>query len=223
MIKSIFYKEWIKTRWFFLLSFLSMLGFTGYSLIRINRALELKGVAHIWEVMLTRDAIFIDILRYIPLIIGLLMAIVQFVPEIQRKCLKLTLHLPFSQLKLTMCMISAGVLLLLIVFGISFITMKIYLAFHFPIELQNQLLLTSLPWYFAGVLAYSFCSWIIFEPTWKRRVLYLIISLFTLKIFFISNTPQAYNSMLWIMILYIISTVSLSWISIVRFKSGKQD
>ena len=37
----------------------------------------------------------IDMLQYIPLIAGILMAIVQFVPEMQRKCLKLTLHLPY--------------------------------------------------------------------------------------------------------------------------------
>ena len=91
---AIFYKEWIKTRWYFLLAVLATLGFTGYCMLRINRVVEMKGAAHVWEVMLQRDVIFIDMLQYIPLIAGILMAIVQFVPEMQRKCLKLTLHLP---------------------------------------------------------------------------------------------------------------------------------
>ena len=90
---AIFYKEWIKTRWYFLLAVLATLGFTGYCMLRINRVVEMKGAAHVWEVMLQRDVIFIDMLQYIPLIAGILMAIVQFVPEMQRKCLKLTLHL----------------------------------------------------------------------------------------------------------------------------------
>ena len=78
---TIFYKEWIKTRWYFLLAVLATLGFTGYCMLRINRVVEMKGAAHVWEVMLQRDVIFIDMLQYIPLIAGILMAIVQFVPR----------------------------------------------------------------------------------------------------------------------------------------------
>ena len=67
---AIFYKEWIKTRWYFLLAVITTLGFTGYCMLRINRVVEMKGAAHVWEVMLQRDAIFIEMLQYIPLIAG---------------------------------------------------------------------------------------------------------------------------------------------------------
>lgn len=40
--------------------------FTGYCMLRINRVIEMKGAAHVWEVMMQRDAIFIDMLQYIP-------------------------------------------------------------------------------------------------------------------------------------------------------------
>lgn len=63
---AIFYKEWIKTRWYFLLAVVTTLGFTGYCMLRINRVIEMKGAAHVWEVMMQRDAIFIDMLQYIP-------------------------------------------------------------------------------------------------------------------------------------------------------------
>ena len=56
---AIFYKEWIKTRWYFLLAVVTTLGFTGYCMLRINRVIEMKGAAHVWEVMMQRDAIFI--------------------------------------------------------------------------------------------------------------------------------------------------------------------
>ena len=49
---AIFYKEWIKTRWYFLLAVLATLGFTSYCMLRINRVVEMKGAAHVWEVML---------------------------------------------------------------------------------------------------------------------------------------------------------------------------
>ena len=35
-----------------------------------------------------KDAIFIDLLQFVPLLIGILLAAVQFFPEMQRKCLK---------------------------------------------------------------------------------------------------------------------------------------
>ena len=43
---AIFYKEWIKTRWYFLLAVVATLGFTGYCMLRINRVVEMKGAAH---------------------------------------------------------------------------------------------------------------------------------------------------------------------------------
>ena len=47
---AIFYKEWIKTRWYFLLAVVTTLGFTGYCMLRINRVIEMKGAAHVWVI-----------------------------------------------------------------------------------------------------------------------------------------------------------------------------
>ena len=74
MIKAIFYKEWIKTRWYFLLALVVTTGMAGYTMLRLNRTITLKGAGHIWEVMVTRDAIFIDLLQYVPLLAGILLA-----------------------------------------------------------------------------------------------------------------------------------------------------
>lgn len=58
---------------------------------------QFQGGSHLWEILLSRDVVFIETLTYIPLLAGLLLAIVQFVPEMQQKRLKLTLHLPYPQ------------------------------------------------------------------------------------------------------------------------------
>ena len=212
---AIFYKEWIKTRWYFLLAVLATLGFTGYSMLRINRVVEMKGAAHVWEVMLQRDVIFIDMLQYIPLIAGILMAIVQFVPEMQRKCLKLTLHLPYLELKMTGNMLLSGLVLLLVCFASNFLLMEVYLSGVLAHELKNHILLTALTWYLV--------AWICLEPAWKRRILNLVIAVLLLRIFFLSPTPEAYNKFLPYLLVYTLLTASFSWLSIVRFKAGKQD
>lgn len=134
MIQAIFYKEWIKTRWYWLLATLFMIGITGYSMLRIGRTIAIQGIDHLWVVMVQKDAIFIDLLQFVPLLIGILLAAVQFFPEMQRKCLKLTLHLPYSQKKMVMSMLAYGVLALVTCFAMSFIMMGVYLPQHLQVS-----------------------------------------------------------------------------------------
>ena len=223
MLKAIFFKEWIKTRWYLLLALLVTLGFSGYGMLRIDRVVTLKGVGHVWEVMLSRDTIFIDLLKYIPLLAGLLLAVVQFVPEMHRKCLKLTLHLPYSQQKMVVAMLFYGLVALLVCFGLNFLLMGVYLNGILAAELQRHILLTAVPWFVAGLAAYFLVAWVCLEPTWKRRVLNLLVSLLLLRIFFLSDTPEAYNSFVPLLVVFTLLTATLSWLSVCRFKIGKQD
>ena len=131
MIQAIFYKEWIKTRWYLLLATLFMIGITGYSMLRVSRVIAMQGIDHLWVVMVQKDAIFVDLLQYVPLLTGILLAAVQFFPEMQRKCLKLTLHLPYSQKKMILAILAFGLLALAACFATSFIIMGIYLPQHF--------------------------------------------------------------------------------------------
>ena len=218
-----YYKEWIKTRWYLLLAFLTLMGFTGYSMLRFNRALGLKGAEHLWEVMMTRDAIFVELLTYIPVLIGIVLALVQFVPEMHRKCLKLTLHLPCPHQRMLYEMLSFGVVALFVVFGISFLTLYFCLSGPLAPELWSHVLLTTLPWYLAGIAAYLLLSWICLEPTWKMRVFNLIITLLILRIYFLSSIPEAYNCFLPALTVFTLLTGSFSSLSIQRFKEGKQD
>ena len=223
MLKAIFYKEWIKTRWFFLLSVLVSLSFTLYCTLRLGRMIDLKGTQHFWEVMLQRGVVFIEILEYIPVLIGVLWAIVQFAPEMHNKCLKLTLHLPVSQLKMTMAMLGSGFLLLLACFGLNLVVIALFFSRYFAAELVTSVLLTALPWFLAGLAGYLLFSWICLEPTWKRRVFNGILAVFILRIFFLSPTPQAYRGFLPYLAGAILLLFPLAWHSIIRFKEGKQD
>jgi hypothetical protein len=219
----IFYKEWIKTRWYLLSALVVSLGFVGYCLLRINRVVVLKGAEHIWETMLSRDAVFVDLLEYIPLLLGVLMALVQFVPEMHHKCLKLTLHLPFPQLRMVSLMLLYGVVLLAACFATNYLLMYLYLQTVMPHELYNRILLTALPWYVAGIAAYTLVSWICLEPTWKRRVPYLALSGLVLRVFFLAPAPEAYHTFILWLLLYALLAISLSWLSVARFREGKQD
>ena len=216
-------RDRIKTRWYLLLALLVTLGFAGYSMLRINRVASMKGVEHVWEVMLSRDTVFVDLLEFIPLLVGILLALVQFVPEMHHKCLKLTLHLPYPQLRMINLMLLYGLVVLLICFAANYLLMTVYMQGVLAPELYSRILLTALPWYLAGFAAYLLISWICLEPTWKRRVLNLVISVLLLRIFFLAPAPEAYNAFLPWLAIYTLLTASLSWLSIARFKAGEQD
>ena len=145
MLRAIFYKEWLKTRWYYLVAVLLSLGFVGYVLLNFFRAAGLKGIAHLWEVMLLRDAVFVDLLQFVPLVVGLLFAVVQFVPEMQRKCLKLTLHLPCPELRMIGAMLLYGGLLLGVLFAVSLGVLFVAFRAVLAPELVRHILLTAAP------------------------------------------------------------------------------
>ena len=223
MIQAIFYKEWIKTRWYLLLATLFMIGISGYCMLRVNRAIALQGADHLWIVMVQKDAIFLDLLQFVPLLIGILLAVVQFFPEMQRKCLKLTLHLPYSQKKMIMSMLAFGVLTLTACLAAGLVVMGVYLPQHFTGQLVRHILLSAAPWFLAGMAGYLLFSWICLEPAWKRRVPNLIVAVLVLRVYFLAPAAEAYNDFLPWLALYTLLTASLSWISVTRFKAGKQD
>ena len=99
----------------------------------------------------------------------------------------------------------------------------VYLQNILAPELTDRILLTSLPWYIGGITAYSLTSWICLEPTWKRKILNFFISCGIIRIFFLSNVPQAYDGFIWILLLFTGFTFILPWLSVTRFKAGKQD
>lgn len=223
MWKAIVYKEWIKTRRYLFAALLLTPGFAGYGLLRLYRAVELMGAGHIWEVMVTRNAVFIDPIRFVPLLAGLLLAVVQFVPEMQRKCLKLTLHLPVPALATLGAMLAFGLAALSVLFGIGVAIVGLGPLPVIARELAGNILCTALPWFLAGMAAYLLGAWVILEPTWRLRAVNILMSLLVLRLFFLGEVPHAYDGFLPLLALLTACTASLSWISVVRFMAGRQD
>lgn len=223
MWKAIVYKEWIKTRRYLFAALLLTAGFAGYGLLRLYRAVELMGAGHIWEVMVTRNAVFIDPIKFVPLLAGLLLAVVQFVPEMQRKCLKLTLHLPVPALATLGAMLVFGLAALSVLFGIGVAIVGLGPLPVIARELAGNILCTALPWFLAGMAAYLLGAWVILEPTWRLRAVNILMSLLVLRLFFLGEVPHAYDGFLPLLAMLTACTASLSWISVVRFMAGRQD
>lgn len=134
MEKALIFKEWVKTRMVFFISLALAVCVALYAVLMMKRLIELKGVDHLWLIMLLKDNSFIDIIKYVPLVIGLALGVAQMAPEMAQKRLKLTLHLPYPQGKLVGLMLLTGLVELLVIFVIQALIIGIYDASVLPSE-----------------------------------------------------------------------------------------
>lgn len=223
MEKALIFKEWVKTRMVFFICLALTVCVTLYAVLMMNRLIELKGVEHLWLIMLLKDNSFIEVTKYVPMLVGLAVGVAQMVPEMSQKRLKLTLHLPYPQNRLVGLMILTGMCELLIIYLVQMCIIAVYDFTILPVELVGRVTLTSLPWFFAGFTAYLFTSAICLEGTVRRRVVLALLGAAVLTIFFVQPAPEAYNNMIPLMIVAVAAFVILSYGSVARFKEGRQD
>ena len=105
MNKALLFKEWIKTRWMFLLMFVVFILAMGYIALRISSAARNVGMPHLWEVFILKNVVLLDQIKVLPLLAGIIMGITQFIPEMTKKRFKLTLHLPLGENRIVFLML----------------------------------------------------------------------------------------------------------------------
>lgn len=193
-----------------------------YVVLRINRLIELKGVEHMWMIMLLKDNTFIDLIKYTPLCAGLIIGVAQMAPEMVQKRLKLTLHLPYPQMRMISLMLITGVVELLLIFAIQSAMIAIYYQTLIPGELVIRVMLTAMPWYFAGFMAYLFSAAICLEGAWVRRSVLVLLGISAVIVCYLQPAPEAYNGMATLMLVFTVLLSLLVAGSVVRFKEGIQ-
>ena len=223
MGKMILYKEWLKTRGFIwgALGALALLVF--YCLLSIVKTAQINGTDTLWVLILDREYTMVETLKYFPVALGALLAVVQYLPEISRKRLKLTLHLPYPQKKTVFTMYGYGLLILLAFFALMSLIIFFALRHYLAAELVTRVFATVAVWYLAGFAAYLWGAAICIEPTWKMRAVLIALLAALILLLFISATPEAYNRILAGLFIYILCGQLLVFHSIMRFKEGLQD
>ena len=224
MLYSIILKEWLKTRRVFFVAFAAALMVALYVILSTKSLIAEHGVTSLWMAMLLKDSSQVGIVTYIPLAIGLAIGVAQMVPEVSNKRLKLTLHLPYPQIRLVAMMLAVGLLELLIIYLVQIATILIYESTIFHAEMVGRVMLTMLPWYLAGFAGYLFVTSICLEGTWFMRILLALVGVAVLLVMFLNPAAMAtYNPMIFTIIIFILLIAVFSFGSIIRFKEGHQD
>lgn len=211
MIRSLYFKEWLKIRWTFAamsaLSFLALV----YILLNLSHTFELNGAAAFWEFVIYKRLPLGADLIYLPLISGLLVAIVQFYPEITNGRLKLTLHLPVNENSILMHMVIFSFILLTILFGLIIAAFAFIISIYFPSEVVSINILILIPVFVSGLITYTLTVAVMTEPVWKRRVPLIIFSAGIISVFFtVNDATTVYNIFSLVLTVASLSAILLS-------------
>lgn len=221
MLKSIFYKEWLKIgKTLILLCLIGLLMIAGIYL-SVRHDLVVNDPSAMWDRIVNHRYIYFSIFQFFPLISGLLIGIAQFLPEITDKRIKLTLHLPLDEEEVVLTMVALGatavasqyLVLLLAFFGWGLV--------FFPWEIMCLSVFTVLPWLLAGVAAYFLTGFILLEPLWRYRITYIAFATAFISLFFKSQVAGAYEPALWYFVSFVLMISISSMLSIYRFRKGE--
>ena len=222
MLRAIFYKEWLKLRLLWGLAVLVNAGLVTYLLLSLRSTLIASGVVETWATMIGRDVMMVNQLMYLPLVTGVVLALCQWLPEMQIKRIRLTLHLPLDYTASIGMMLLSSLCGLTLLFALDATVLALVEQAWLPRELVWRTFLTCLPWYIGGLLGYSVTSWCLLEPQWKMRCLDFLIGAPLVALCYLTAQPACYISMLPWLVLALLATVCLPFYSIYRFKLGKQ-
>lgn len=222
MTKAIFYKEWIKLRWLIFAIATVFAGSIPYFMLNLANKFRFAGSAHLWSVIVGKDMNFISELTYLPLIAGLLIGLAQFVPEMQKKSLKLTLHLPHPEKLTIFKMLLFGSGTLLIIFSFTIILLFSLLNIYLPIQILEAWFTLSISWFLAGLAAYFMAVWVCIEPSWKQRAINSMLSIAALMLFFKASSSFSLIYSIPVFIGIMLISAVFPYYSVFRFKEGVQ-
>jgi hypothetical protein len=172
--------------------------------------------------VIQKDMGLIPLFNYLPLLSGVLLAISQFIPEMQNKRLKLTLHLPLPESGIMAAMLFFGWSIVFLLFAVTLIVLLAGLHFYFAGEIVSAAFQSALPWFMAGITGYLVAAWVCLEPVWRLRIFNTAAGLCALSLFFIKAKSGAYVCFIPVLIVFMLICFSFPFFSTARFKEGAQ-
>ena len=162
--KHLIYKEWLKTRWWILLSFIGGIGVILVSYMLILQRIHAMGESYYFSTFIQEQPTLFSMYKYIVILSSIAIGISQFRPEFTNKRIKLSLHLPMPTYHVVYSMIGYGFMILTVVIAIEMLFMSILMCTIYPWEVLKGTFLTVTPWILGGWCCYFAVVSVLFEP-----------------------------------------------------------
>ncbi len=220
MYKALAYKEWLKVRWFVLAAMGLEIIVLIYIFSNLRAIIEFNSAVNIWNYVVFRNLMFFEPIKYIPLFIGIIIGVAQYLPELSEMKLKLTLHLPLKENNVFVFLNLFGTLLLFLLFLPVVLILLAGSSIVFPQEIITATILTIIPWFLSAFIAYYFLSAIMIEPLWSRRVLILLVGFVWVFQFLMGSDYGEYKLVIFSLFILVILFSYINLLSGLRFKRG---
>ncbi|BBO76505.1 hypothetical protein DSCW_39220 [Desulfosarcina widdelii] len=192
ILKPISLKEYLKIRWLWL-SLLALNGLLmAYVYVETRRLFIFDHAEIVWYRVMQLGQVHYHHLKCAPLITGLLLAAIQYLPEMIGERLRLSLHLPVSPHRLVMAHVLVGLTALGLVIALDLSALSLITARFFPAEAVATALLTALPWCLAGMAAYLGATLALLEPGYRLKLFNLAVAAGVAGLFFRPAEPGGY-------------------------------
>jgi hypothetical protein len=221
MLKSVLYKEWLKTRWFLIIFLIAGTLATGYVFLKVKYDFTFKDATNYWYMILFQNLLYFRFLEFVPLSGAVAVAIAQYFPETINKRIKLTFHLPVNEDKVLLVMMLYGTVCLLaaylVIFGL-FLTLS---SVYFPSGIIWKAVGSVLPWFLAGFATSYLIALIILEPVWLYRFVYLLVTAAFVPVFFETSVAGGYAPANPVLLIFVLILSIALLFSGYRFRKGE--
>lgn len=216
----VLFKEWIKLKGWLLLLLVGHLAFAGYLFLSLRHQFRIEHPEMLFYQAGRIGRLFYDDLRYLPLLSGLLLGLAQFLPEMTRGRLRLSLHLPVGLARLILTHLAFGLGALGVLFGLDLSALAVSVGTFFPAPFMVSALITALPWMLAGMAGYLGVALTLLEPERRFQVVNAGVAAGVVWLCHLSPRPGAYDHAVWGLALVVALMVPAALLPARRFRDG---
>ncbi|MBN1932477.1 MAG: hypothetical protein JW786_12815 [Desulfobacterales bacterium] len=193
MFRSILFKEYLKIRLPWLTLLILNGGLMAYVAIATRHLFVMDHAEMVWYQVLHLGRIHYSHLKYAPVVTGLLLSCIQYLPEMTSERLRLTLHLPVSPNRLIIAHIMVGLTAFGLILFVDLTALTLITSWYFPFEAVTTALWTALPWAMAGAAAYLGATLGLLEPNYRLKLFNLAIAAGVVGLYLYPLSPGAYR------------------------------
>ncbi len=218
MIQAIFRKEFFKIRLLTLLTLAVHICILLYIYIATRRLFSLDHPEVVWYRVLHLGQIHYDLLKYIPLLSGILIACFQFLPEMWGERFRLSLHLPVPPSLVALSHLLVGMIVYCAMALTDLFGLGLVASLFFPWQGINVCLLTALPWTMAGIAAYLGMALALLEPDFRLKAVNLVITAGVAGFYLQHVDPGAYAPSLILLVVPLALMMPAVLLPVFRFR-----
>lgn len=196
-MRSLAFKEWLKLKPWLILLVIGHLVFAAFFVLGMWHQFRIEHAEMIYYQANRIGRLFYADIRYLPLATGVVLGAAQFLPEVLRGRMRLSMHLPVALSVLTLSYLAIGTIVLSGFLVLDSLVLVTTVGTFFPREFAISALMTAAPWLLAGIAAYLGTALVLLEPVRRFQAVNLALVASVVALCFLSNQYNAYQQALW--------------------------